>query len=76
MGVVALAVLFAVGCASSSGSCERAAFWDKEWKPKAEYAQALYDAFHYADNGKPQTNPYVAERLNDLEKFCYQLRMK
>jgi hypothetical protein len=71
-----LAGLFVVGCNGSSGLCKRAAVWEKDWTAKPEYAQALGEVFSFDDLGKPTRNTVVYRRLDYLEKYCWQTRIK
>ena len=69
-------VLFGVGCAGSSGLCERKAFWEDEWKPQRQYAGVLDSVFEFDENDKPTKQEVFYLRVNYLEKYCYQTRIE
>ena len=74
--MVALAALLLAGCPGRAGPCARASVWTSEWKPTKLYETQLFEAFSFDASGLPTTNTGVYSRLNQLEKYCYQTRIK
>ena len=76
---VVLTILFLTSCQTpvviNHKGCPRSAVWKSEWNPTQEYAQAIADTFAFI-NGKPTRGQLINKRLNDLEKYCYQMRIK
>lgn len=76
---MALILLFLTGCQTpiviNHKDCPRAAVWENGLNQTQEYAQAIADTFAFVD-GKPTRGQLVNERLNNLEKYCYQMRFK
>ena len=71
-----VASLFTACNGSSLGYCKRALYWDDEWEPKVFYSSALRDTFDLDSEGQPHRGDSVFFRLNELEKYCYQMRAK
>lgn len=76
MAVAVLAALLSVGCAGKVGTCERSSAWDSEFDPKPAYAREVSETFQLDDVGKPARHVAVFGRLEYLEKYCYQTRIK
>jgi hypothetical protein len=75
--MVVLVALFAAGCQGplprpSRAPCPRSAFWEEGMIPRDEYTFALANLFDFDEGGSPQRGLFVFERLDTLEKYCYQ----
>jgi hypothetical protein len=71
-------LLFLIGCKSPIYApkidCPRKSVWFKEWKAKEPYKESIHNAFKLDMNGKPTVGIVAFDRLNALEKYCYQMR--
>jgi hypothetical protein len=67
--------LLSVGCNGASGTCQRSEFWDGK-EMREEYLNDWIDVFEIDDEGNPTKGLIVHTRANDLEKYCWQTRIK
>jgi hypothetical protein len=65
-----------ISCVSPTGDCERSAFWLSEDEPKLQYAKALDSIFEFGEDNWPTENELLYLRVDYLEKYCYQTRVK
>ena len=72
---VVLLALSSVGCNGAAGNCSRTEYWDEK-----EMRQAYLDdwvvAFAVDEEGNPTQALVVHKRINELEKYCWQTRIK
>ncbi len=74
MLLVVWLALSSVGCVGS-GNCERAEYWDKK-EMLPTYLDDWVDLFEVDEEGNPTRGIVVHTRVNDLEKYCWQTRIK
>lgn len=66
-------ILLGAGCQTRIDQpCPRYGYWDGK-VPLPFYAEDVKDAF-WIKNGKPTRNIETHKRLNELERYCYQMR--
>ena len=70
-----LVALLSVGCNGAAGNCSRTKYWDEK-----EMRQAYHDdwvkVFEVDKDGNPTKGKIVYRRISDLEKYCWQMRIK
>ena len=60
-----------------SSPCPRDTYWKSgEMQMLERYWEAVVEAFDYTTFEGPQNNTYIWERLNALERYCWQMRRK
>ncbi len=68
-------MLSSVGCAGS-GNCERAKYWIDQENMRSAYLDDWIDLFEVDEEGNPTRGIVVHKRVDDLEKYCWQTRIK
>ena len=72
---VVLLALLSVGCNGAAGNCSRTKYWDEK-----EMRQAYHDdwakVFEVDKDGNPTKGKIVHRRMGELEKYCWQMRIK
>ena len=66
-----------IGCQTPtvSSPCPRDTHWEVgEMQMLERYWEEVVEAFDYNTFEGPQTNLYIWERLDGLERYCYQMR--
>lgn len=74
--VVGLVALLFIACNGASGSCARSSVWTDDWQATVLYEDQLIEAFRLTESGLPTENAGVYTRLNELERYCWQTRIK